>query len=104
MATAKKNTYINVELDWAENQLKSWKEYVESNPVHELNDRISIVNGKEVITATVEQQGKFLQETMKNYLSLTEVVDKLREKEESKLQSRGNAEISSLAEDFLNKK
>lgn len=95
-----KNTYINAELDWAEKQLKSWKEYVESNPIHELDERISIINGKEVITATVEQQGKFLQETMKNYLSLTEVVDKLREKEEAKLQVRGNNELSHLAKKF----
>lgn len=101
MATTKKNTYINVELDWAETQLRSWKEYVESNPIHELEDRISIVNGKEVITANVEQQGKFLQETMKNYLSLTEVVNNLREKETAKLQIRGDAEISHQAKRFL---
>jgi hypothetical protein len=33
-------------------------------------------------------QGKFVQETMKNYLSLLEVVDDLRNKEEAKKQAR----------------
>ena len=36
----KKNTYIDVELDWAEQQLSSWKEYVDANPLHTLKDRI----------------------------------------------------------------
>ena len=30
----KKNTYISAELDWAEAQLSSWKEYVDANPLH----------------------------------------------------------------------
>ena len=30
----KKTTYINAELDWAEQQLSSWKEYVDANPLH----------------------------------------------------------------------
>jgi hypothetical protein len=38
--------------------------------------------------ATIEAQGKFVQETMKNYLSLLEVVDDLRNKEEAKKQAR----------------
>jgi hypothetical protein len=38
---------------------------------------------------------------MKNYLALIEVVDKLREKEESKIEVRGNGGLSSMAEDFL---
>ena len=37
---AKKTTYINAELDWAEQQLNSWKEYVDANPLHELEDRV----------------------------------------------------------------
>lgn len=36
----KKNTYIDVELDWAEQQLSSWKEYVDANPLHQLQYRI----------------------------------------------------------------
>jgi hypothetical protein len=54
-----------------------------------------------MVIASIESQGKFIQETMKNYLALLEVVDKLREKEESKIEIRGNGDLSSMAEDFL---
>ena len=70
MATIKKTTYINTELEWAEEQLKSWR-------------------------------GKFVQETMKNYLALVEVVDKLRKMEEAKVEVRGKGELGSMAEEFL---
>lgn len=40
MAKTTKTTYINAELDWAEQQLASWKAYVDANPLHELTDRI----------------------------------------------------------------
>ena len=106
MAAPKKTTYINAELDWAEQQLTSWKAYVDANPMHELKDRIEWKpTGKggllPMVIASIEQQGKFIQETMKNYLALLEVVDKLREKEEAKVEIRGNVEISSMAESFL---
>lgn len=54
-----------------------------------------------MVIASIEAQGKFIQETMKNYLALLEVVEKLREKEEAKVEVRGNGELSSMAEDFL---
>jgi hypothetical protein len=54
-----------------------------------------------MVVASIESQGKFVQDTMKNYLALLEQVDKLREKEEKKqVQTRGNAELGSMAEDF----
>jgi hypothetical protein len=81
---AKKNQFIAIELDWAEKQLAAWKEYVDKNPVHLLQDRTVQKGRTTVIAATIEQQGKFLQETLKNYLSLLEVVEKLREKEAAK--------------------
>ena len=106
MATRKKETYISVELDWAEEQLASWKQYVDANPLHKLVDRIEwkpTARGgtMPMVIASVEQQGKFIQETMKNYLALLEVVDKLREKEEAKVDVRGNVELGSMAEKFL---
>ena len=36
----KKTTYINTELTWAEEQLVTWKTYVDANPLHMLKDRI----------------------------------------------------------------
>lgn len=106
MATTKKTTYINAELDWAEQQLKSWKAYVDANPLHELKDRIEWKPTAKggmlpMVIASIEAQGKFIQETMKNYLALLEVVEKLREKEVAKVEVRGNGELSTMAEDFL---
>lgn len=102
----KKNTYITAELEWAEKQLHSWKEYVDANPLHLMKDRIEWKPTSKggmlpMVIASIEAQGKFIQETMKNYLALLEVVDRLREKEESKVEVRGNTALGSLAEDFL---
>lgn len=106
MATSKKTTYIDVELLWAEEQLASWKAYVDANPLHKLKDRIEWKptargGSMPMVIASIEQQGKFVQDTMKNYLLLLSEVDKMREKEEAKVASRGNQEISTLATDFL---
>jgi uncharacterized protein YlxP (DUF503 family) len=103
----KKNTYVSAELDWAEEQLASWKQYVDANPLHELKDRIEwkpTARGGmlPMVIASIESQGKFVQETMKNYLALLEQVDKLREKEEAKAPAvRGDAQLGSMAEEFL---
>jgi hypothetical protein len=106
MAAPKKTTYINTELDWAEEQLSSWRQYVDANPMHELKDRIEWKPTSKggmlpMVIASIESQGKFIQETMKNYLALLEVVDKLREKEEAKIDVRGNIELGSMAQGFL---
>lgn len=103
----RKNNYITAELDWSEKQLASWKQYVDANPMHELKDRIEWKPTAKggmlpMVIASIESQGKFIQETMKNYLALLEVVDKLREKEEAKkVPVRGDVELGSMAEDFL---
>jgi hypothetical protein len=104
--TINKTTYINAELDWAEQQLQSWKAYVDSNPLHELKDRIEWKPTSKggmlpMVIASIEAQGKFIQETMKNYLALLEVVDKLRKAEEAKIEVRGKMEMSSMAEEWL---
>lgn len=105
MAT-KKDVFINTELDWAEEQLASWKAYVDANPLHTLKDRIEWKPTAKggllpMVIASIETQGKFIQETMKNYLQLLEVVDKLREREQSKIETRGKVEIGPLASKFL---
>ena len=106
MATAKKTTYINTELSWANEQLESWKSYIDAHPLHTMTDRIEWKPTAKggmlpMVIASIEAQGKFIQETMKNYLALLEVVDKLREKEEAKVEVRGKGELSSKAERFL---
>lgn len=94
----KKTTFINTELEWAEQQLASWKAYVDANPLHQLTDRIEWKPTSKggmlpMVIASIEAQGKFIQETMKNYLALLEVVDKLREKEEIKKEARGKQDV-----------
>jgi len=97
MALTKK-TFINTELDWAEAQLSTWRQYIDDNPLHELTDRIEykeLAKGGTIpmVIASIEAQGKFLQETMKNYLALLEVVDKLREKENAAKEARGSSTV-----------
>lgn len=102
----KKDTYINTELQWAEEQLVTWRAYVDANPLHELKDRIEwkpTAKGGTLpmVIASIEAQGKFIQETMKNYLALLEVVDNLRSKEDAKIEVRGKAGLGSQAERYL---
>lgn len=98
--STKKNSYISAELDFAEAQLSTWKAYIEANPLDKLEDRW----GKKemprggytmVVVADVEKQITSIRNTMKEYLQLLEIVDKLREKEEAKkLSVRGDQELT----------
>lgn len=106
MATSKKQLFVDIELEWAESQLESWKKYVDANPIHELKDRIewkptSKGGTMPMVIASIEQQGKFIQETMKNYLALLKEVDAMRQAEEKKLEIRGKGELGQQAEKWL---
>jgi len=106
MATTKKNSYISTELDWAEVQLESWKAYIDANPIDKLQHDIQWKTTKTggampMVIASIQQQIKCIQDTMTRYLQLLEVVDKLREKEEEKLELRGKSTMSSQAEQWL---
>lgn len=93
----KKNTFITAELDWAEEQLAKWKGYIDSNPMDLLVDRLEwkeTANSRiPQVVATKENQGKFIQETMKNFLALLEVINNLREKEAIAKEARGGAVV-----------
>lgn len=97
MALTKK-TFAEIELDWAEEQLKQWKEYVDQHPLHSLTDRIEYKPTSKggvipMVIASIEQQGKFIQDTMKNYLALLREVDGMREKEAAKAEAKGGSNI-----------
>lgn len=97
MATTKK-VYVEMELQWAEEQLSTWKAYVDANPLHELKDRIEYKPTAKggvipMVIASIEQQGKFVQDTLKNYLSLVKEVDAMREKDEAKKEARGSGAV-----------
>ena len=104
-----KNSYVGTELDFAEKQLEAWKKYVEDNPINKLKDRVEWRTTKTggsipLVIASIEQQGKFIQETLKNYLALLEVVDKLREREEAKIEVRGKEKVVGQASKWLKDK
>lgn len=93
-----KTTYINAELLWAEEQLHTWRGYIDNHPLDQMVDRIEwkpTAKGGAIpmVIASIEAQGKFVQETMKNYLALLEVVERLRTLEESKKQARGSSTV-----------
>lgn len=95
---AKANVYTSAELDFAEAQILSWRTYVEAHPFEGLKDRIEWKPTKggglmPMVVASIEQQGKFLQETIKNYLLMLDIVEKLREKEALKVTARGGKEV-----------
>lgn len=107
---AKQNTYINTELDWAEQQLEAWKSYIDTNPINELKDRVQYKETRNggvipMVVATVESQIKSIRDTMKEFLSLLEVVNKLREAEEKKkIAVRGDTQLGAMAQDYLDKR
>jgi prefoldin subunit 5 len=54
-----------------------------------------------MVVASIESQIKSLRDTMKEYLSLLETVDKLREKEEQKTVARGSQDVNGLMKKFM---
>jgi len=101
----KKNSYITDELDWAEARLAEWRAYIDNNPINTLKDRIewkptSKGGTMPMVIASIESQIKSLRDTMKEYLALVDVVDKLREKEEQKAVARGSQEINGKMKKF----
>lgn len=101
MAVAKK-LFVGAELEWAEKQLQEWKDYVEAHPLATLKDRVgqkTTAKGGMIpyVISSIEQQGKFLQETMKMYLMLLSQVDQMRSmEEEKKIKARGVENLSPL--------
>lgn len=100
MAT-KKNSFIGIDLDWAEEQLRSWRAYVDARPIETLKDRIEWKPTKSggqipMVIASVEQQGKFLQDTVEKYIRLLGEVDRLREDEAKKIQTRAGSQMNGM--------
>lgn len=101
MAVAKK-LFIGAELEWAEKQLKEWQEYVDAHPLSTLADRVgqkTTAKGGMIpyVISSIEQQGKFLQETTKMYLALLKEVDNMRSlEEEKKMKARGIESLSPM--------
>jgi hypothetical protein len=101
----KKQSYVSAELEWAESKLAEWRAYIDNNPINTLKDRIewkptSKGGTMPMVIASIESQIKSLRDTMKEYLALLDVVDKLREKAEAKQEARGSQEINGKMKNF----
>jgi hypothetical protein len=107
MATSKKSSsLIEYELDFLDTKLKELKEYIEANPFSTLDDRMVYKETRTggvipICVASKEAQRKDLTQALKDYAEILKVVDGMREKEQAKVEIRGNGELSSMAEDFL---
>ena len=107
MAVVKKTNYIEYELEFLESKLKELKEYIEANPFSTLADRMAWKETKgggaiPICIANKEAQRKDLTQALKDYADILRTVDSMREKEENKkVAVRGDAELGSMAEDFL---
>ena len=85
--------------------MTEWRAYIDNNPINGLKDRIEwkpTAKGgtMPMVIASQESQIKSLRDTMKEYLALLEVVDRLREKEEQKAEARGSQEINGKMKQF----
>lgn len=104
MATTKKiksESFIGVDLIWAEEQLKSWKQYVSEHPFDQMKDRVVWKETKgggqiPIVSSSIESQQKNIRDTMKDYLALLSVVDQLRQKESEKQEKRGGGYIADI--------
>lgn len=90
---ATKNKFTNIELDFAEEQLSIYKEWLDENPYHKFVDRVVWKETKgggamPIVAATIEAQQKNHRDTMKDYLAMVAVVEELREKEEKRKELR----------------
>lgn len=105
MATKKKNTYIDFELEWLEQRCSELKEYVEARPLDKLKDRDFLKQTAKggvvhMIAATVEQQRADLAKALKDYAEIIAVIAQLREQEAKRLELRkGFSDIDVLDDD-----
>ena len=102
---ATKKTYITEDLEFAELQLASWKQYILDNPIDKITDRRGekeMPNGqiaKNAILSTKEQIIKSVQDMMEKYLRMLSVIDELRSREEAKqTKVRGNVTVPARME------
>lgn len=106
MALAKKALLIEYELDFLEKKLQELKEYIESNPFSTLSDRMAYKETKgggviPICVANKEAQRKDLTQALKDYAEILRTVDSMREKEQAKVEVRGNGGMSTMAEEWL---
>lgn len=98
MATKKAASFIEYELEFLEKKLEELKDYIESTPFSELDDRMAYRETKTggsipMCIATKEAQRKDLTQALKDYADILRTVDTLRSNEEQKKEARGNSGV-----------
>jgi hypothetical protein len=98
MAIVKKALLIEYELEFLERQLSELKEYIEANPYSTLADRMAYKETKQgglipTLVANKESQRKDLTQALKDYAEILRTVDSMREKEVTKKEARGSADV-----------
>lgn len=106
MAVTRKALLIEYELEFLNRKLEELKQYIEDNPFSKLADRMAWKETKgggsiPICIANKEAQRKDLTQALKDYAEILRTVDSMREKEEAKVEVRGNVGLGSMAEDFL---
>lgn len=98
--TTKRNSFINIDLDFAEEQLAKWKQWLLDNPYDKIEDRKEMQKTKTggaflAVVQTKEAIQKVHRDTLKDYLAMCDVLEKLRQAEETKsLNIKGKDEDS----------
>lgn len=91
-----KKEFVVKELDFLESQVKSLRDFLDSNKIDTLTDRIGTRMGKdgpvEYVVATIEAQSKNVRDSMKDYASLIGILNELRAAEDIK-SGRGGAKV-----------
>lgn len=105
MAT-KSNTFIGFELDWLTSKANELKAYVDANPFHTLDDRIRLKETSRggvipVLAASIEAQIKSLSQALKDYAMIIEVIDKLRQREDEKVEKRGKGNLNLAQQELI---
>lgn len=100
MASGKKNSYVTVELQFAEEQLASWKQWLQDNSYNDIGDRKEVQLNKKTggsfltTVQTKEAIQKAHRDTLKEYLAMCEVLDRLRAVDEEKKKNvKGDGDI-----------
>jgi hypothetical protein len=104
MATKKKNTYIDFELEWLEKKAEELKKYIDERPLNGLRDRDFLKQTAKggvvhMIAATVEQQRADLGKALKDYTEVISAISQLREQESKREEMRKGFENKNILDD-----
>lgn len=108
MPTAKKPSYISLELEWLEKKIKALQDAIDNYDLSDLKDRYGpkeMPNGRVVnaIISTREDQMKSVAFIMEKLPKMLASLDELRQKEEAaKIETRANTQMNGMMQNKFN--